>query len=538
MKIHHAAHAILIMMAIYFIGPDSLLSVAFTCDGLLSTLEFLINHRRNYQLTGVSKYQTSAVFLRVNTLDRYLVYSAMMLISLLSYCLFWSYGRYLSWCLYVFLMPWVNEQIINTHIYGIYRKFCISELRKCGVYIASHQLARLLNMVANVSLQCRPNIHYQEIEPLFENYVQFGMSAFDFIKKFLMSSLVHYVNHSGHSVYAMIIRYAYFNNFRSKEVKQVKVEIGEIRRIVLERDWDRFLHADTMTSILYVYQNGKGGNVVAQYINNLTSKLNYSVFKVFAIWSIVSIVQLSNVPTPILITSLSILLMNNHRNIAGWLIRLSILIFELLLPGGKELLWIVAAETGYYIYLAIKPFGNYLNKNFRYGKMSRLITITYHDILYLFYPWVVYYLSTSYVELMTFALVYSLTYDPFLRKALLMLGYLFGFVSDYNTFHLSILSFLAYVAYKLFHQPVRDVKLVRKKDDYLDEHERTSYPPKNNENEARDPSMNELSMNRLLTNKLDGENMSNCNQNPIDERRKVHNASSINVHSDYLSRDS
>src|SRR3989338_3983015 len=477
-------HLVIILMTMYVIGPGALMTVSLTSDGLFSALEFIINHYRNYRSREL--YQIRPVFLKVPVSDRYLIYLTLIWVSLLGYGLFWSYGRYLSYGLLLCLIPELQERLIHTGWYQRYRALCLTELRKCGTYIASQQIARTLNLISETVLGCRPRIHHQEIEPLFENYLQTSHNLWQFAKTFIVCSLIHYVNYAGREFYARVIRLFYFRTIRIPVMKMT-VEKRELIRIVMERDLDQLFQTGTAESILYLYQNDRGGNYVAESISQFGTLINYAFFKIITIWSLVSLIR-----EPLLIIPLSCILMTNYRNMPQWIIRIGMLLIQLIMhfsqieKGGfmaqRDLGIILAIELGYYVYLLFRPIGNYFIQNFRYGKLSRLLTITYHDLLYLVYPLMVAYMSKSYPELLALALIYTFTYDPILRKILLVLGYLFGFVSHYHLAHLSVLSFLAYLGYKLYHQPVRDIKLLRKRDNYLDEHlEKTVHeiPQKN-----------------------------------------------------------
>ena len=230
------------------------------------------------------------------------------------------------------------------------------------------------------------------------------------------------------------------------EIKLVK---REIRDIIYSRKWDLLFRPDIFNKILHIYyQNNQNSN----FIQFLITYFNYSMIKMFSIWSICS---LFNNVFLIPLLSVALILYKTRCSELDWrllglklLIRVIALLFAAVYP--SFLITSIIAEFGYILIFnkVNQTIVSYLNTRFnKYVRIFQHYTkYNVFTVAFTSYTLLLLHVGTTNCQQFFLTSVYIFASNDYMRNILVASVYGFGYLSDYNQYHILSIAALYYIA--------------------------------------------------------------------------------------------
>ncbi len=438
------------IIGLFTISQDyqSILFIAITIDSIFSAISFL-KFTAIHNLTQSQIVRQMSSIYNLSLLDRYLYYASLEIAYLISKILFWQTDiQYLYYFLLITICPEIINLLSSTYLKKVFN-FINSEKQKFVKVVICKQISIIINNLSELCLdiKCSP-VNHQEIMPLLDDYDTTINHCTEFLKNFLITSLFHYAKSKSNRFYSRLIYYLY--NYQTGDIiESINYSLAKQRfiDIVVHKKWERLFKPDTLQAIFYIYSMQDGEKL--DYINQFIKKFNYTLVKMFTIWTLTGFFE--NIYTALTLSIFFIIVQTPIRELVNrihfykYLIILASTIVGLHL--NSYLLLSFINEFGYFIIFnkVMLTIGQYL-----YTKTNRNIKILFHLNKHnYFYIALLAYLTISY-QLPDFYYLMSLSYifllfalDDNYRRFTVLTIFPIGLITDYDVLHLS-LSLLTY----------------------------------------------------------------------------------------------
>lgn len=269
----------------YFLNPQkSILLFSITADSIFSAIKFLkiyllnINKKEALILNN-SLYETSLI-------NRYIYYFLLEATHKIFCLLLWRIDIHiLYYILLLSICPMIFNYLCKHYLINL---FNIIDNEKFKFYrvIICKQLASIINTLSIICIEVEANIKFTELLVIFDDYNKIIDDIIEFIKNFLIISLINYARRNTSPFYSKLIKY-YYNYKTGKMIeKSININIAKerFRYVILHRKWKNLMNNEILQSIIYIYSIQDDGKL--EYINKYINKINYIILKVCTIWSI------------------------------------------------------------------------------------------------------------------------------------------------------------------------------------------------------------------------------------------------------------
>lgn len=199
----------------------------------------------------------------------------------------WGHLRFMYIICYVVVCPSVMNIVIKTNIFSKVYDHVYTNYQQLKIVILSKAMAKTINFISKVTLECDPKIGHKEISPFIEkiqNNKKYEHTFGSFLSSFVAASLLHYIDLIGYTYYAVIIK-KYLMYGKKRSSRKNKEYIIEILR---NRDWDKLLDIYSLTVFLRVYNNTKTEerNVIKKHINCVIKKISNTFQQIMVNWTL------------------------------------------------------------------------------------------------------------------------------------------------------------------------------------------------------------------------------------------------------------
>lgn len=279
--------SLIVFPILYFTNqyvPIFLLSVSI--DSIFSAFNFI----KNFLLLNTSKQEllTSSDSLYSLTLvNRYIYYIILEIQYKLICNLFWTDNIYpLYYLLLISDSPIILNFIYREYLVNFYNKLDEEKYKFLKIIVCKH-LSSIINTLSEICVDLKADINHSELLFLFDDYNKTLDNFLSFIKNFLIISFIHYTRKRSNVVYSKLI--AYFYNYKTGQLIEsidLNTAKNRFREVIKGRKWEQLLNSDILQSIIYIYSLQEDAKF--DYISIITTKFNYTIIKMFTIWTISS----------------------------------------------------------------------------------------------------------------------------------------------------------------------------------------------------------------------------------------------------------
>ena len=138
----------------------------------------------------------------ITFIEKYIYFFALQLISFLLGIIFWfHFYKIINCILLLFAVPSLAIIIYKNYYYVL---FCIAvehKIQEVSIYIMSKLTVKIMNMLSETCLNCKPNFDYREMLQIYESPADSMKKLGVFIKTFLSLMAVHYMKTTDNRVY-------------------------------------------------------------------------------------------------------------------------------------------------------------------------------------------------------------------------------------------------------------------------------------------------------------------------------------------------
>lgn len=454
---------LIVLIPCIFYNNKHIILFSITFDGIFSALYFV----KNFVLNNVDKKDLLKInqeLYKVSILNRYLYYIFIQILYYIICIWFWRLEILLFEYLLLLTICPVCINFIGEKILHNLFNYIDKEKRKFIKIIASKQLSAIMNKVCEICIQTHPQIDYKELLFIFDDYENTVKNIWVFLKNFLLISLIHYTKNNSNVFYGKLI--TYFYNYKTGNlIESVDLPTAKSRfkHVIVHRQWNKLFEADILQSIIYIYSLQEKDDI--NFIEVFMTKLNYTIVKMFTIWSISELFHTIYV-SPIL--SLFFLLYRKRDKLSLDLLeRINFRIISLFLGYFYKNYFLISfiSEVGYFLVY------NKVSKNslkYIYEKCLRISEICIHFNYYnSFFVSIFFYIECF--KLIKFK--YGFDYKYNLLFEILIISYLFylitisdnfkrimlisitlnGCISQYNIYHILYMISCSYLSLNIMH---------------------------------------------------------------------------------------
>ncbi len=267
----------------------SIILLSFVIDSLFSAIyfiKFFILNESSHQelLTYINKLY------KVDLINRYIYYLTLEIFYIIICNLFWNTNIiFLYYFLLLTICPEILNYICHNYLYK-YINFIDIEKKKFMKVIICKQLASVINTLSMICIDKNSEINFNELLFLFDDYDKTVGDFLIFFKNFLIISLIHYARKKSNTIYSTLI--TYFYNYKTGElIESIDLETAKKRfsKVIFRREWKKLLSTEILQSIIYIYSLQNNSKI--DYITIHVTKFNYTLIKMFTIWSIGSFID-------------------------------------------------------------------------------------------------------------------------------------------------------------------------------------------------------------------------------------------------------
>lgn len=427
--------------------PGNILYIAFTTDSIFSAFIFLKKYFFQKLKPNQLVNEINNLY-HISIIDRYTYYLFINTLYHILYIIIWKYIDYIDIAFLITICPIILNHIHDNYIYNIFQ-ILQSERTKLFFIIISKQIAIIINHISLIFIDNNPEVSYLDILPLFTSSYKLDFQLI--AKNIAIVSLFNYIKDN--QLYNRIFNLFYIintTNITTNDTKSIKIEI---RNIIYSRKWEQLFDPVIANKILFIYyQNNSNSNSNSNFIKKLILFINFSIIKMFSIWSIGAFFNKIYI-IPCLSILLIIFKINLKKlNIHLLSIKISIRIIALLISNFYQsyLFISILSEFGYllvfnkinqtllsYIYTRIKKYIRIFSHYTSYNIFILSLTL-YNSIL----------LNTTNINCYQFYIttIYLFISNNFAKNILLILTYCLGWCSNYNTYHILSLTLLYYIS--------------------------------------------------------------------------------------------
>ncbi len=438
---------------------QSIMFLSITIDSAFSAINFVkVFMMHDYSQKELLK-KLNHLYI-VDIINRYIYYVSLEVLYLVMCNFFWYYTiAPLYYILLLTICPAILNHICNVYLIKIVN-FIDSEKRKFIKVVICKQLSSAINTISDICIDTNPEINYTELLFLFDDYDKTTGNFTNFLKNFLIISLIHYTRKNSNKVYGKLL--TYFYNYKTGElIESVDLTTAKKRfsEVIVKRKWNRLLNTDILQSIIYIYSLQDDNRV--DYIGVYVTKFNYTLIKMFTIWTTGAFFRKSY-----LLSLLSIFFMLYRKPVKIYFEREQLY---------KYLFRIIALATGFFIdnYLLLSficefgyalIFNRVMNTVVQYvwNKSEKILKIVIHYNKYnIFLISIFIYLKAiktlsnyaiiSYEHHITNYVFFMINTSSNYKKIIMTLAFSLGVLSNYSDMHILYILGLSYLFLNIEH---------------------------------------------------------------------------------------
>lgn len=309
-------------------GQDFLINL-ISLDSLFSAIHFMLTFI-NRNLTESQIVTISNSLYNFSLLDRYIYYILIYGLCNILHIFFWMEisdlsSRLLYYIGLVTITPHIINKILDFKLFRIIR-----EKKELLVkIIVSKFFTTIIKIYSKIYLDRNIDIKYSELLVLLTDYKDTVQYFCDVLKNLLIMLGLSYIKIYSTPLYYNIIKYIY--NYKTGDLiasYNVTSAKSYLLDIIDNRKWNELIKPNTCKAIMYIYQiNSEKTNNIQKIVNDF----NFSLIKMFTVWTLASIVDFIYL-VPII--SLGLLLYKDNSfvdNIMIHIRKIGILIFATLI---------------------------------------------------------------------------------------------------------------------------------------------------------------------------------------------------------------
>jgi len=433
---------LLTLLPIFYLTQNytSILLLSISIDSIFSALYFIKNLILNSNqsqkefINNINQLYTTPLF------DRYIFYLLLEITYIILKLLFWNYKILpLYYLLLLTTCPHLLNQICQIYLHKLFH-FINLEKQKFIKTIISKQLSFIINTLSSLCIDKDPQINHVELLFLFDDYDKTLSNFTDFIKSFLIISLVHYARKNSRKMYGQLIKYFYSyktgNIIESLDINTAKSRFSDV---IINRKWDQLLNTEILQSIMYIYifQESPKNDYVDIYL----TKITYSILQMFSLWTISAFLELSPI-SPLL--SIFYLIYKQYKEPYQYLFRIFALSLCYFIPYHYLLISCICE----FMYPLV--FNRITNTilNYFYNKIIHISKICIHNNSFnLFFISIFFYLKLlpNITTLILSFIFIILNIESNYKKFITLISFIFGSLSYYNCYHLLFIITILYL---------------------------------------------------------------------------------------------
>jgi hypothetical protein len=438
---------------------QNLLLSFITYDSLLSSFIFFLHIIDSHKLNNIISFITNIP--QISLLKRYIFYCIAYFNLLILKILLWDKYNidYISYILLLSAYPPLLYILINIKPINNIINYFYNQIINIYKSLFSYIIANILNITINGFTHNPSNITYTEIINIFNNINSDNL--LDTCKILFISIISYYVEFEMQNKFnTKIISYLYNhkyilnlkdNYFKNDVYKNISDPKEKIQTIINNRRWDLCFHPRIFKLLIHISIQSKNNNILALLWSYITY-YEYYLIKFMSFYSIISFIQLLNISINfIVLLSFIIKIYENDKILIGFICRLlailyyykfsNLIIFSLISECLEILFNIYTKNIIYFIYNKYKyHYQIIFHKNkYIYSLFSQIILL--------------YYISLNFDYKLLIILLLS-------KKDILFIFFtLFGFLSNYNIYHLICLSLLFHCSYNIYQYIYNEYKI-------------------------------------------------------------------------------
>ena len=420
---------ILIITLIYYLTYSPLLLTnLITIDSVIVAITFSMQYHNIYNKRFLCHIMKSKKILY------YLYFLA--LYSTIDVIFWYKIHKLFIITLPFIMCPSIIYKVTNIYLFRVCHKYVYEVIESIFYELLCKQMAKLINMISEHSLNYNPKIHYSELELLIKTRPYY--IYINFVSGFVFASILQYFENNGTTIYTMVFRQLYFKQYFKEDI----VYEDYIASVLRQRKWELLTDPYTLNIIIQIFlNNNKKNSVLAKHVKSIKQKLDLSFTKIACCWTIWSVLKIKYVGI------LSYLLFFKHTKINyNNVIKLSIIVIHLILSyfSQEQLIQIILCET-----LTLLIMNN-VTKTIVLDivKKTKIKIRKYqHQIIDIDTLILMLCVGLFGINQIVFLFVIASIINLYTHRRniwyQLLFVLLFGYISKYNIFHCLILSFLS-----------------------------------------------------------------------------------------------
>lgn len=398
------------LIFIYYLKNINLILISITLDNLFSSLIVFFKIK----------------IYKFNVIYRYLYLLTIYVIYFIIHQIFWINYQILLFSL--LFIPFIQNFLIK-YIFIKYFDNIINEFNNISKILILKILTNLINNILNIETK----ICFEDIVNINYNFE----NIFLFFKKILILSVIKYFKYN--KLYYNLIKLIY--NYQTGEyIESIKLinAKNNIIDIIKNKNWEKLLEINSINSLITIYieLNNNGNN-----LNILFNKLNYIIFKILSLFTIISFFKLN------LLIYLTHLYFdyNNHEKIMFYSYFLYLIIFFDIIQNYNFILYLLIFFESYDIIFNNYSFMIYkILYNKLYLIFNEITKYNKQNILLLSLPIIIKNLPFVYL------LLFIINFNKIESVYISILFYIFSSFSNYSYNQMIILIPIFYLSLNLY----------------------------------------------------------------------------------------
>ena len=259
-----------------------------TCDSLFSAIHFLIMYV-NKNMTKVDVIAKTSTLYVLSWLDRYVWYFACGLIYQTFCSILWINNiQWIIWGFVVMNFPFVQNYLVRNSLKDLF-ELIIKNKKNFIKESLSKQLSTIINSIGtNYMNRQNKIVNHEDVSYIFDSYDQTMDNLHKIIKNTVVVLLITYLKSCSpyyYSIAKRVYNYKSIDSINTMTKDKVKIMLNDICE---KKQWEKLLEPNFIQVILFVYcdEEFKSKNNI---ISQIVTRVNYSILKFFAVWTISSL---------------------------------------------------------------------------------------------------------------------------------------------------------------------------------------------------------------------------------------------------------
>lgn len=318
-----------------------LILTLITSDSMFSAVHYI--HSTITNKTEIQTIESMATLYKLPIIDRYCCYVIISLLYKIICNVIWLSDIRLFYCASIFVItPDVFNVLIKWRYMCDVIEYITGEKKRIMKTIISKQIVQLINYTSHQWVGINPNVMYNEIMPLFDDYNSMVNSIESFVKSFIATNIILHLNTNAGKFYKNLLGYFYKyktgETYRPNDLANAKAKYISL---IVKRNWDSIFKPDNMQALITLYTNSGDSDV----IDKILHWINETSLRMFSIWTLSAFIGY-NYSAPLL--SILFALYRNHMiGVVELIIKLSV--FVLCYKVESFAIISVLSEYGYYL---------------------------------------------------------------------------------------------------------------------------------------------------------------------------------------------